>query len=83
MLWVTGLLRKQVCIYLEDMPHLDGFLSFDSSWEAMLVVFIVMLQQDFSPIQLATVDAFGDIAGMCMCMLSRWPMVSFVASLFV
>jgi hypothetical protein len=56
-------------MYLEKMPQLDGFLSFDSSWEAMLVVFIVMLQQDFSPIQIATVDAFGDIAGMCM--LSR------------
>jgi len=68
-------------MYLEKMPQLDGFLSFDSSWEAMLVVFIVMLQQDFSPIQLATVDAFGDIAGMCM--LSRWPMMSFVVSLFV
>ena len=59
---------------------MDGFLSFDSSWEAILVVFIVMLEQDFSPIQHATVDAFGDIAGMCM--LSRWPMLSFVASLF-
>jgi len=57
------MLRKQVCLYLQDMPHFDGFLSFDSSWLAMMVVFIVMLQQDFSPIQHATVDAFGHVAG--------------------
>ena len=64
------MLRKQVCLYLQDMPHFDGFLSFDSSWLAMMVVFIVMLQQDFSPIQHATVDAFGDVAGKCSKSLS-------------
>ena len=52
----------EVCLHLDGVSPLRGFLSFDNAGVATAIVLLVMLQQDFTPIQHAIIDVFGHVA---------------------
>ena len=53
-----------VCLFLPEISPFGGLFSFDDAGVATLVVLVVMLQQNFSPLLHATIDAFGDAASL-------------------